>query len=289
MTSFGRTQREEAAYSVTVEMRTLNGRYLDIILRLPKNCMEFEEPLRKRIGQVLKRGRVEVFAQIETKSAQLKAPRINPAVARLYWDQLQELHRQLPGTDAPKLEHLLSIPHLYEPAEGETDRDLLGNLLMGAVDEALEQLRQMRCREGEALVKDMNERVEALEKDLGFIESRKDAIIEEYRKRLRDRVQELLGDLAVDENRLLQEVACMAERSDINEEIVRLKSHIGQMRSALRGSKDADGRRLDFMSQELHREVNTIGCKTGDLDVAQAVVRMKSEIGKLKEQVQNIE
>jgi uncharacterized protein (TIGR00255 family) len=289
MTAFGRTQKEGFGYSVTMEIRTLNGKLLDVVLRLPKNYLEFEDMIRKRISQTMRRGRVEVFAQITSSVVEQRAPRINLDVARFYWGQLLELHQQLPGTDRPKLEDLLRIPHLFEPAEAHYDQEALKELLTDALSETLRQVLGMRSLEGEALSRDCLARLASLRDDLGVIEGRKDVVLAEYQRRLQDRIQELLGDTELDGNRLLQEVACYAERSDINEETVRLASHLDQLGALFSGPKPADGRRLDFLTQELHREVNTIGCKTGDMDTIQAVVRMKSEIGKLKEQVQNIE
>lgn len=191
--------------------------------------------------------------------------------------------------DPPKLKHLLSIPYIFESRKVEGDREVLRTVLAEAVTETLHQVHDMRCREGQALLQDCLNRLSSLRRDLSVIDGRKDLILEEYQQRLRDRIQELLGEVQVDENRILQEAACSAERSDINEEIVRLNSHFQQMEALLTAPKEADGRKLDFLTQELHREVNTIGCKTGDLEALQAVVRMKSEIGKLKEQVQNVE
>ncbi|NSW85959.1 MAG: YicC family protein [Syntrophobacteraceae bacterium] len=289
MTAFGRAHREEAGYSVTVEMKTLNHRYLDIVLRLPKNLSEFEEPCRKLILSRMRRGRVEVYVQIESVLPEHKTPQIDTMLARHYWQQLQTLHRLLPGCNAPGLEHLLRIPYLFETRETVDDRDVLRGQVMGGIEEALEQVNRMRATEGESMLKDCLERISFLRRELSLIESRKELVVQEYRKRLQDRMQELLGDIGVDEGRLLQEVACMAERSDINEEIVRLASHMDQMQSLLSGRDPADGRRLDFLTQELHREANTIGSKTTDMEILQAVVQMKTEIGKLKEQVQNIE
>lgn len=289
MTAFGRTQKEAGGYSITVEIRTLNGRYLDIVLRLPKNYLELEEPLRKQISQAARRGRIEVFVQIESTEIEQKAPRLDIPLARYYWGQLQELQRELPGIDPPKLKHLLSIPYIFESRKVEGDREALRSILSEAVAETLKQVHDMRCREGEALLQDCLDRLKSLRQDLSIIDSRKDLILEDYQQRLRDRIQELLGEVQVDENRILQEAACSAERADINEEIVRLNSHFQQMEAMLTAPREADGRKLDFLTQELHREVNTIGSKTGDLEALQAVVRMKSEIGKLKEQVQNIE
>ncbi len=289
MTAFGRAQIERSGYSVTVEVRALNSRFLDTVIRLPKNYLEFEESLRKQVGKSSRRGRIEVFVQIEPTQVERKAPHINLPLARFYWDQLQAMYLELPGADPPKLEHLLRVPYLFEPVEADYDRETLKDILTEALAEALRQADQMKRQEGESLLRDFLERLAALRHELSVIESRKDVVFEEYRKRLRDRMQELMGELAVDENRLLQEVACMAERADINEEIVRLKSHLDHMEGLLTSREMADGRRLDFFTQELHREVNTIGCKMSDLDTAQAVVRMKSEVGKLKEQAQNVE
>jgi uncharacterized protein (TIGR00255 family) len=289
MTAFGRIRKEEAGFSVTMEIRTLNSRLLDIVLRLPKNLNEFEDMFRKQIAKSMRRGRVEVFVQVTSSSIDQKAPRLNLAVARTYWEQLLDLHHQLPGTDPPKLEDLLHIPYLFESGETEYDQETLKSLLNSTLEEALQQVLHMRILEGEALSRDCFARLASIEQALNLVEGRKDLVLREYQTRLQDRIQELLGDVQLDGNRLLQEVACFAERSDINEEIVRLRSHLNQLTSLLSGIKPADGRRIDFLSQELHREVNTIGCKTGDMETIQAVVQMKSEIGKLKEQVQNIE
>jgi uncharacterized protein (TIGR00255 family) len=289
MTSFGRIQKEHGGYSVTVEIRTLNGKSFDPVVRLPRSCMQFEDGLRKEIGRTIRRGRVEVFVQIESTSPERKAPQISMQISSFYWKQLQDLHHQLPGTDLPRLDHLLRIPHIFEPSDESQDSEALGVLLNTALSEALGQVQDMRRREGEALLRDCLERLALLRADLEVIDGRKDLVVAEYQQRLTQRIQDLLGDVAVDENRLLQEVACYAERSDINEEIVRLRSHFDQMTTLLIAEEPTEGRRLDFLMQELHREVNTIGSKTSDLGTVQAVLRMKGEIGKLKEQVQNVE
>jgi uncharacterized protein (TIGR00255 family) len=289
MTAFGRSQKEGLGSSVTVEMRSLNSRGLDIVVRLPKNFVEFDDHCRKLVTQATRRGRVEVSVQVETKAVQARIPHLDIAYARFYWEQLQELHRQLPQTDPPTLDHLLRIPYLFEPAEAPLDRDALKTLLTEALTEALQQVQGMKSQEGEALQQDCLNRLESLGAELSGIESQVDRILEDHKNRLHDRIQELLGDTQLDENRLLQEVALIAERSDINEEMVRLHSHIEQMRTLLTDTSQADGRRLDFLTQEMHREVNTLGNKTADLGTIGAVITMKTEIGKLKEQVQNVE
>jgi uncharacterized protein (TIGR00255 family) len=289
MTSFGRTEKEVNGYRVTLEIRTLNSRYLDTVFRFPKNFLELEDAARKRVAQSIRRGRVEVFAQVDMMQTEQKVPDISPVLARFYWTRLQELHRSLPGTDPPKLENLLGIPHIFEARENVIDRDVIKELLMEALGETLEKTQLMRSQEGETLLRDITRRLDALRSEVALIDDRKEIVLAEYQQRLRDRIQELLGGTEADESRLLQEVAFMAERSDITEEIVRIRSHLDQMQSLVLGDQPADGRTLDFMTQELHREVNTIGCKSTDLEVVQAVVRMKSETGKLREQVQNIE
>lgn len=289
MTGFGRSRREGAGFAVSVEMRSLNGRQLDISVRLPKNFFEFEDLCRKIISEKFRRGRVDLYIQIESTDIRQKAPRVSMDLVRYYWGQLQEIHLQISKTEAPRLEHLLSIPHIYEIQEAEVDAEALRALLAEAVGDALDQVRRMRALEGESLFRDFMDRIEVLEKDLAIVRSRSKLVIAEYKSKLEERMKQLLNGAEVDENRLLQEVAFLVDRSDINEEMVRLASHFDQIRALLSGSKPGDGRRLDFLIQELHREANTIGSKTTDLETTQAVVRMKTEIGKLKEQAQNIE
>jgi uncharacterized protein (TIGR00255 family) len=289
MTSFGRTEKEVDGYRIILEIKTVNGRFLDTALRFPKNFQEWEDPARKRIAQSFRRGRVEAFAQVETLGADQDKPDINPVLARLYWTRLQDLHRTLPGCSEPTLQNLLSIPHIFEARETALDRDLLKSIMMDALSEALDKALVMRVQEGETLMRDMEQRLELLSVEVESIAARKDGVLADYLRKLRDRIRELLEGMQVDESRLLQEAAMMAERSDVTEEIVRIRSHLDQMRALFHDAKPAEGRTLDFITQELHREVNTIGSKSTDLDVVQSVVRMKSEIGKLREQVQNIE
>ena len=289
MTGFGRSRKEGAGYSVSIEMRALNGRQLDISIRLPKNFMEFEDLLRKIISEKAKRGRIDTFVQIESIDPKQKAPRINPELARYYWEQLQEIHLRISKAEAPGLEHLLQVPHIYESPEPSVDSEALQGLLAEAATEALGQVRRMRALEGESLLKDFLERLDALRNDLEIVRGRSDLVRLDYKGKLEERLKQLLGGEVPDENRLLQEIAFLVDRSDINEEMVRLGSHLDQIGALLTGPKQADGRRLDFLIQELHREANTIGSKTTDLETTQAVVRMKTEIGKLKEQAQNIE
>lgn len=289
MTGFGRSRKEEAGYTISVEMRALNARQLDISVRIPKNFFEFEDLCRKLIASRIRRGRIDASIQIESTDVRQKAPRISLELAQYYWSQLQEIHREIVHSEEPSLDHLLRVPHIYEMPEAVIDSEAIRELLSSAMSEALGQVLRMRALEGESLLRDFMDRLAALRDDLSVVVSRREAVIEEYKTKLQERMKLLLGGTEPDENRLLQEIAFIIDRADINEEIVRLGSHLGQVEAALTSVKPADGRRLDFLIQELHREASTIGSKTTDLDTVQVVVRMKTEIGKLKEQAQNIE
>jgi len=289
MTGFGRSRKEGSGYTVSIEVRALNAKQLDISIRLPKNFIEFEDLCRKLIAGKIRRGRIDIFVQIESTDIRQKAPHIGMELARYYWAQLQDLHDQIRHSERPSLDQLLRIPHIYETPEAVLDSEAMREILSSTISEALDQVLRMRTLEGESLLKDFMNRLEALREDLLTVTSRREVVIEEYKNRLNERIKQLLGGTEPDENRLMQEIAFIIDRSDINEEIVRLGSHLDQVQSILTGAKPADGRRLDFLIQELHRETTTIGAKTTDLDTVQAVVRMKTEIGKLKEQAQNVE
>ncbi len=289
MTGFGRSRKEGAGYSVGVEMRALNSKQLDISVRIPKNFIEFEDLCRKLIAQKVRRGRIDTFIQVESTDIRQRAPHISLELALYYWSQLQEIDRAIEQSGELSLDHLLRIPHIYETPEEIIDPVAVQQLISSAVFEALDQVLRMRALEGDSLLRDLRERLAALRDDLEVVRSRRGAVIEEYRGKLAERIKQLLGGTEPDENRLMQEIAFIIDRADINEEIVRLGSHLDQVEALVTGEKPADGRALDFIIQELHRETNTIGSKTSDLETIQAVVRMKTEIGKLKEQVQNVE
>ena len=289
MTGFGRSRKEGAGYAINVEIRALNGKQLDISVRISKNFFEFEDLCRKLIADKIRRGRIDAFVQIECADIRRKAPAINMELARYYWSQLEDIHRELGDSQRPTFDQLLRVPYIYETPEAVIDSDAVREPVSSAMSEALALVLRMREIEGQALKSDLLNRLAALEQDLAVVAGRREVVIEEYRAKLGDRIKLLLGGAEPDENRLIQEIAFMIDRADINEEIVRLGSHIEQVRSTLAAPKPSDGRRLDFLIQEFHREVNTIGSKTSDMDIVQAVVRMKTEIGKLKEQAQNIE
>jgi uncharacterized protein (TIGR00255 family) len=289
MTAFGREQREDQGQRITVEVRALNSRNLDVALRFPKNCLELEDQTRKAISERFQRGRIEVYVQVEAVAVEQKAGRVNLSLARHYWEQLRLLSNELSDMDPPGLQHLLHFPDIFETSGNGVDPVALTPLLAPAVGAALDALDDMRRREGQALVDDLRKRLVTLAEAIAAVEARRTVTVSEYQQRLRDRLQELLGNVQLDEERLMVELAVFAERSDITEEIVRARSHLEQFQQLLQGNEPAPGRKLDFLSQELHREITTIGSKANDLIISQTVVAMKSEIAKVREQVQNIE
>ncbi|MDR3570267.1 MAG: YicC family protein [Syntrophobacteraceae bacterium] len=289
MTGFGRSRKEGGGYSINVEIRALNAKQLDISVRMSKNYLEFEDLCRKLIAGKIRRGRIDVFVQIDCADIRRKAPAINRELARYYWSQLEDIHRELGNREGPSVDQLLRVPYIYETPEAVMDSEAVKELLSSAISEALGEVLQMRQIEGLALTGDFMNRLGALREDLLVVSSRRGGVIDEYRTKLHERIKLLLAGVEPDENRLSQEIAFMIDRADINEEIVRLGSHLEQVGALLSGSRPADGRRLDFLIQELHREASTIGSKTSDMEIVQAVVRIKTEIGKLKEQAQNVE
>ncbi|SFM62104.1 YicC/YloC family endoribonuclease [Thermodesulforhabdus norvegica] len=291
MTGYGKASITREGFTVTVEMRSLNGKGLDVTVRLPRGLGEFEPEIRQIVRKAVRRGRVEVFVSVEATLPELKAPPINPDLFRLYWYRLQEISSSLPSIASPRFEDVLRIPYIFEQVELKDYLDLFSGSVREVTRGALEMLVSMRAAEGEELRKACCKYLEKIEQAISAIEKIREASLLTLRDRLRDRIMELLRDLpvALDENRLTQEIVFLTERSDIAEEIVRLKSHIGQFRSLLNDPEPAEGRQLDFLVQEMQREATTIGAKASDLDISQAVVVLRTEIAKLKEQVQNIE
>lgn len=291
MTGYARATLDNGTYQAVVEMRSVNGKHLDLFIRVPKERLEVEEVVRDVVRRKLQRGRVDCYVSIEPVSSAVKAARIHFQTARAYWDALFQLHLKLPGSDPPKLEHLLKLPGIWETDITAPEVEGVRDLVAQTTAQAVEQLVEARTVEGRAMAQDILERLRELDKDRALVAERRDIVATELQGKLRTKIQDVVAAFGgtLDENRLLQEVAFQLDRTDINEELVRLKSHAEQMASWITSDEAVEGRRLDFMTQELHREVNTIGSKTTDLIVSQAVVRMKNAIGKIKEQIQNIE
>jgi len=290
MTGFGRAEAKAGIKKLAVEMKSLNHRYLEISLRLPTLLSPLEIEIKKKIGELFSRGRIEVSIRMEegenAESDDLLA--LNMPRVRSYFSLLTKLKQELALPDEVTLSMLAGFRDIFMPKEAEGAPEVLWGELSPVLHEAMRTLMEMRQIEGEVLKKDLLGRVSEIRNQIADISSRAPAVVLEYRRRLTDRIQELTSSMILDEVRLSQEVAIMAEKSDITEELVRLDSHLGQFIDLLNVGESI-GRKVDFLIQEMNREVNTIGSKSGDADIAKHVIEIKSELARLREQVHNIE
>jgi uncharacterized protein (TIGR00255 family) len=288
MTGYGRAETAIQGRSFVVETKSVNHRFLEISLRMPSVLFPLELDFKKKIGEKFKRGRIEVFIRLEAENADVPGPNLNPEVVRNYLAVLQRLKDEFKLAGEVNLQMLVGFRDIFsQPAEDELSADIL-NHITGLLGEALTMLLKMRQDEGSAMYNDMEQRLAVINDTLKVINARAPQVVMEYQKRLVERIKELTAGCVLDESRLAQEVAIMADKSDITEEIVRLESHISQF-TALLQSEEAEGKKIDFLLQEMNREINTIGSKSNDAEIARQVIEMKSELSKLREQAQNIE
>lgn len=287
MTGYGRGSHTGDKFLVQFEVRSVNHRFRDIVVKVPSNMLGLVEPIRNRIAGVVARGRVEAHLSLEAlpRSRRLK---VDTDLATTYWHALEDLRRHLRLADPITLDHILRFGDIFIEETLSTNIDDVWSDVEPAVTMALDNLLAMRDQEGQALYQDFQQRLDQLDQYLESIAARAPLVVDEYRLRLQERVKELLPNGDLDEARLMAEVVLFAERSDINEELVRLRSHLDQLRRVL-DDEGAIGRKVEFLLQEIHREVNTTGAKSHDLDITVAVMAMKTELEKLREQAQNVE
>ena len=288
MTGFGRMEGVAAGKRILVEMKSLNHRYLEISLRMPAALAVLEMEIKKRIGERYTRGKFEVSVRLENGGGSEAPPALNLPLARQYHSLLTQLRRELGIPGEVTLEMMAGFRDLFVSGEGEEDIPALWEGLEKVLVQTMEKLTAMRNAEGESLGRDLTERMGTVERLVQGIARRSPEVVLEYRQRLADRVRELTAGMVVDESRLHQEVAVLAEKSDITEEVVRMNSHLGQFRNFMT-AEEAVGRKMDFLIQEMNREVNTIGAKSQDGEIARLVIEIKSELAKLREQIQNVE
>ena len=286
MTGYGRAMRELDGRQLTIELKSVNHRFLDLSFRMPRNLMFLEDDARKLIGARLSRGHVDVFMTYRNMRSDARKVQVDRALFDAYASALSGL-TDSGVEDDRSLMNIARLPDVLVVTEAEEDQDALRALLKETLDAAVDQLVEMRRREGAEMKKDLAFRTDRIEEMTNAVEARYPETVEEYTRRLRASIEELIGR-NVDETRLLTEVAVMADRSAIAEETVRLHAHIAQLRECLEKAEPV-GRRIDFLVQELNREVNTISSKSQDVPITQLVVSMKAEIEKLREQLQNIE
>ncbi len=288
MTGYGRMSVERDGRQLTVELKSVNHRFLDLSFRMPRSFNFLEDSARKLIGEYLSRGHVDLFATYRNTREDSRRVEVDQALLAAYMTALDDIAETTGLEDDRTLSLATRLPDVLTVAEADEDQDALRALMREALTGALEQMQAMREKEGEALKSDISSRIDTLEKMTEEIEARYPETVAEYQQKLKARVEELLGGAAMDEQRLMQEVAVMADRSAIAEETVRLHSHFAQVRGFMEASEPV-GRKLDFIVQELNREVNTISSKSQDVPITRLVVEAKAEIEKIREQVQNVE
>ena len=286
MTGYGQGSASGESFSVTIDLRSVNNRNLDIHWRAPLELASLEIPLKKQIQSAVSRGRVDVtinFSQTNNVAYEL-----NRSLIRGYLEALRSMRDEFGLQGEPDLATVARLPNILQTTSTNALRDEVVQGIEEALTQALAALIAMRAVEGHELQKEMLSRIARIESLLESIESNESGVVDAYREKLRKRITELLEKTAIDETRLAQEVAYLAERSDITEEIARLKSHLAQLRDLLVGDNDI-GKKLDFLLQETNREANTILSKSADLTICDAAIAIKTEVEKLREQAQNVE
>lgn len=288
MTAFGRGEATADGYRFTVELRTLNHRFCDIRIKLPRKYSDFEEEIKRRLSAQFARGRIEVSVFADEAMDKVQHLAVDEDLAKTYKKLLLNLQEELGLEGGLRLEALLNFRDIFVFEENKERREQAWEVLENALDQAVSGCIQMRKEEGAAIETDLSQRLHQLETLTNEVQSRAPLVVLDMRDRLQKRVQELLGEAEMDEARLAQEVALFAEKSDITEEVVRLQSHIQQFQDLLE-ARGPRGRQLEFLLQEMHREVNTIGSKANDLEIAQKVIQIKTELERIREQIQNVE
>ncbi len=288
MTGYGRGERLLPGKRCTVEIKSVNHRYCEVLLRLPRQFVFLEEKIRNLVQSRVARGRIEVFLTVDTNGGSELAVKVDKGLAFAYYKAMKELQESLGIEGKIKVKHLISLPGVLTPGELADDVEEVWPLLKEAVEEALENLVKMRQVEGERLAQDIARRLAKVSRLNALVCERAPLVLDEYREKLKQRAEKLLGEGTYDPARLEAEAVFFAERSNITEEIVRLESHLKQAENCLEAEEPV-GRKLDFLLQEMNREANTIASKAADAEISRLIVEMKSELEKIREQVQNIE
>ena len=288
MTGFGRATVASDGREITIELKSVNHRYLDLAFRMPRHIGFIEDVLRQLLTEQLSRGHVDIFVNYRNTRTDARTVVIDEALMGAYLSAARKAAAQYELRDDITLSAAMRFPDVTDVIEAEEDRDAVAALAREAALRAVTAMKRMRAGEGERLCNDLLNRVTTVESIAGKIDVRAPFVVEEYRTKLSERIESMLGGVEVDRTRLATEVALFADKASINEELVRLASQITEMRKVL-GADEAAGRRLDFIVQEMNREFNTIGSKANDAEITSLVIAGKGEIEKIREQVQNIE
>ncbi len=288
MTGFGRGKATKDGREMTVELKSVNHRYLDLSFRMPRHISFAEETIRSALNNILSRGHVDVYVNYSNTRSDARTVKIDTGLLSAYLNSVKEAANELGIENDMTLSLALRLPDVTSIAEADEDDAAVKALAEEAVRNAANELINARRGEGERLAADLEARLDTVEELRNKIAERAPTVVEEYRVKLNERIENMLGSVEVDAQRLATEVAIFADKASIDEELVRLKSHIAQTRELLESS-EATGRRLDFVVQEMNREFNTIGSKANDAEIARLVILGKAELEKIREQVQNIE
>lgn len=287
MTGFGRGEYENEGRTYTVDIKSVNHKYSDISVRLPRFLNTVEDKIRKRVSNAISRGKVDVFVTFENYSSQGTTIKINRELAKEYIKELKLLADEADLKFDVNVIDITKFPEILK-LEDDEDEELIANELMVALEKALENFVAMREIEGAKLIEDIENRIHVIEGKVEEITKFSSTLVEEYIQKLETRVKELMKDNVVDESRLMQEIVIFSDKSSIEEELTRLASHISQFLNLIKESSPI-GKKIDFLIQEINREVNTIGSKANCLDITNRVIEIKTEVENIREQIQNIE
>lgn len=288
MTGFGRGEYADEKRKITVEMKSVNHRYLDVNIKMPKKLNFFESAIRNELKNYIQRGKVDIFITYEDLSEANVSVKYNKEVADEYLKYLKQMAQEFGLDNDIRVSTLSKFPDVFELEEQTVDEEALWSELQSCIKQASEGFVETRLKEGDNLKKDLISKLDGMLKDVEFIEERSPQIVAEYKEKLKDKVRDLLEDTKIDETRLMMEVTLFADKVCVDEELVRLRSHIETMRNNLIEGGSI-GRKLDFIAQEMNREANTTLSKCNDLEIADRAINLKTEIEKVREQIQNIE
>lgn len=290
MTGFGRSEYTDGKRSIIVEIKSVNHRYSDIVFKMPRRYSFSEDRLKSCVKNIVRRGKIDVSIMVENITEGDTNVKLNTMAAKQYYDNLKELQNSLDLRGDITLQFLATLPDVLKTVPDLEDEEAIYNSLQIPVLEAVNKLNEMRIQEGAKLAEDIIKRGDYIRNCVKEIKNRSSEITIAYAEKLKERIKELIGNnVIIPEDRILVEAAIFADKCSITEELVRLDSHIIQLNNIVAKSNQPDGKKLDFLVQEMNREANTIGSKANDINVTNKVLEMKSEIEKIREQVQNIE
>ena len=288
MTGYGRAKQERNGRSITVEVRSVNNRYLDCTVKMPRAYIFAEDAMKALVQKSISRGKVDVFVTMDAVEADQTVVQVNEPLARSYYEALTRLQKMFVLSNDLSPVALAKFPDVLTVTKAEEDLEMISADICAVLEEALGAYNAMRAVEGGKLAEDIGSRLDTIEAYTGQVEERSPQTVAEYRAKLTARMQEVLQSATVDPQRILMEAAIYADKVAVDEETVRLRSHVSQLRTMLE-SDEPMGRKMDFLIQEVNRESNTIGSKCSDVAIAQVVVGLKAEVEKMREQVQNVE